>query len=358
METKIMAPYPEQAKCFTKVDIMEFPVYTRLDIIRHIVLVEDICENIGDVLFWCTYGFNESFISGTIKLFAKLEEFDEDRDLGLWAPYSNLCEWFYEKCKLYKGKISRESKYMLYSDHKLLPKAQIEAQRLIESGNPIGAIEITKPIYEKYTDIGKCLSVSKPYGTIFKLYKSQGATNEDSIYEDICAIKSWNYREYMHNNHIFPIDLEDLSYITDFCKFYEEEIAPYQMLYDVPEDKSTPKEYGHLAMLETDRERKYYQRAIEAGYAEEIEGGFLWLESGAQLGYFLCKVYDETICPNGQRPKSKLEALWHTRRYGQGGSCVEKVKSLPTPISRGTLKAESDSVKQWRKDIDEKIFLD
>lgn len=356
MQKKKSMPKSVQAKWFSKVSIIELPIFARLDIISSIVLAEDCCKNIGEVLCWCTYGFNETFISTTKDLFAKLEKIEEDRDLRLWKPYSSLCEWFVENCKLNNGKISRESKYMMLSDYNLLPKAQIEAQRLIASGNSIKAIEITKPIYEKYIDIRRCLSVVKPYGTIVKLYKNQGVADDDSIYEEIYILQSESCRKYLHDNHIFPIDTYDLSYITDFCKFYEEEIVPYQMLYSDTESKGSPNEHGQLDRLETEREKKYYQRAIEAGYAEEIDSGFLWLKPVGQLGYFISIVYKPSLY--NQKPTSRLNALWWYKVNGTNS--IEKVKSLSANISKAPQKHRDnrDDVQQWIDKMEKEVFFD
>ena len=65
----------------------------------------------------------------------------------------------------------------------------------------------------------------------------------------------------------------------------------------------------------TEREKKYYERAITNGMAEKTEEGYKWLYnngSKASLAYFLYKVFN----PNstGQIPYKRLNKLWNVTR--------------------------------------------
>lgn len=65
----------------------------------------------------------------------------------------------------------------------------------------------------------------------------------------------------------------------------------------------------------TEREIKYYGKAIEAGMAEKKENGYKWLYnkgSKASLAYFLYKLFDQNGI--GQIPFKRLEKLWSVKR--------------------------------------------
>lgn len=62
----------------------------------------------------------------------------------------------------------------------------------------------------------------------------------------------------------------------------------------------------------TEREIKYYGKAIEAGMAKKTENGYKWLNSKASLAYFLYKLFDQN--GTGQIPFKRLEKLWSAKR--------------------------------------------
>lgn len=65
----------------------------------------------------------------------------------------------------------------------------------------------------------------------------------------------------------------------------------------------------------TEREIKYYGKAIEAGMAEKTEDGYKWLynkSSKASLAYFLYKLFDQDGI--GQIPFKRLGKLWGVKR--------------------------------------------
>ena len=93
---------------------------------------------------------------------------------------------------------------------------------------------------------------------------------------------------------------------------------------------------------ETERERKYFARAIKEGYIEQADNGFRWLFGGnkgqARLGYFCQKVYSQP------RPISRLEKLFNVRK-------------LSASITNAGFEAKREDVKEWRREMDDKIFF-
>lgn len=338
-------------------DYMGVDLLTLLDIVREAIPVNGCTQEHAEVLYWCTYGFNHIRI-GLFKDALEMLEKESmpvilERAMCQDTIYKKPSIRFLECYELWKGKIKRDDKYMLPNDSKLLPIAQIEAKRLLASGSIGKATELTQHIYEKYSMIAKCIHKVKPYTSFWEMH-SKFQPNHEELIQYMAFLYDGFNREYMHNNDVFPIDLDDMSYITDFCKFYEKEIAPYQMLYSDTESKGSPNEHGQLDRLETEREKKYYQRAIEAGYAEEIDSGFLWLKPVGQLGYFISIVYKLY----NQKPMSRLNALWWYKVNGTNS--IEKVKSLSASISKAPQKHgdNRDDVQQWIDKMEKEVFFD
>ncbi len=97
--------------------------------------------------------------------------------------------------------------------------------------------------------------------------------------------------------------------------------------------------------LDTDRARKYINRAIECGFITITDTRLKWTMGGnrgalAQLGYFVEKVY----CPNNieDLPESAINALFGVVRIG---SAITQMHSAKKP-------------QKWRSEIDSKIFYD
>lgn len=95
--------------------------------------------------------------------------------------------------------------------------------------------------------------------------------------------------------------------------------------------------------LNTDKAKKYFARAIEAGYMTRDKNGYKWEYGGnkgqIRLGYFCYKVFDQP------RPINCLEAL-----FG--------VKKLSSSITNASYKPNTAGANRWRKEIDNKIFYD
>ncbi|MEE0978081.1 MAG: hypothetical protein UH625_01590 [Muribaculaceae bacterium] len=107
--------------------------------------------------------------------------------------------------------------------------------------------------------------------------------------------------------------------------------------------------------LDTDRARKYFARAVEAGYtlttSESDSITYKWKFGGerggkARLGYFLECVY----CP---KPTDKL----NSEQLNQLEALFD-VKRLDRTISQNADTGKSQSVKNWRAEIDNNIFFD
>ncbi len=96
------------------------------------------------------------------------------------------------------------------------------------------------------------------------------------------------------------------------------------------------------------REKKYYSRAIAAGYAAKSGNGYKWLftqggkngkPNGVALSYFLEKIY----CPrNTERmPNKRVEKLWNVKRMDSKNQATLKVVKF----------------QKWRQEID-RLFDD
>lgn len=97
--------------------------------------------------------------------------------------------------------------------------------------------------------------------------------------------------------------------------------------------------------LDTDRARKYFTRAIEAGWMSRTASGYNWTFGGsrgakARLGYFVVKIY----CPTNteQIPESAINKLFGVSRIA---SAITQAFNANKP-------------QKWRTEIDNKIFFD
>lgn len=102
---------------------------------------------------------------------------------------------------------------------------------------------------------------------------------------------------------------------------------------DKPKDLELPEIVG------TDRARKYFARAIDAGFMELTENGAKWLLEQVKLAYFCSRIYDSP------RPISDLEKFFN-------------IRGLSALISQVTVnEPKRADVVKWRNDIDKKIFF-
>lgn len=95
--------------------------------------------------------------------------------------------------------------------------------------------------------------------------------------------------------------------------------------------------------LDLENVRKYFARAMSAGFVEQTAMGYKWVYGGnrgqARLGYFCMKVF------SNPRPLKELETL-----FG-----VTKLSSSITSAYNEGVRAD---VKSWRSELDSKIFFD
>lgn len=103
--------------------------------------------------------------------------------------------------------------------------------------------------------------------------------------------------------------------------------------YKFPNSKADNTEANEKDPKElTEREIKYYGKAIEAGMAKKTEQGYRWLGSNVSLGYFINKVHRPTATE--RLPYKRMEELWG-------------VKRLDSAVHQS-----ADRKHKWEKDID------
>ena len=97
------------------------------------------------------------------------------------------------------------------------------------------------------------------------------------------------------------------------------------------------KEAVGISQSETEREKIYFAKAVEADLMEKTDRGYRWLHNNglkASLGYFLHRVFN----PKGtaQIPFQRLEALFNKTRLD---TAIAQALTVKTP-------------QKWRKEID------
>lgn len=103
--------------------------------------------------------------------------------------------------------------------------------------------------------------------------------------------------------------------------------------YKFPNSKADNTEANEKDPKElTEREIKYYGKAIEARMANKTEQGYRWLGSNVSLGYFINKVHRPTATE--RLPYKRMEELWG-------------VKRLDSAVHQS-----ADRKHKWEKDID------
>lgn len=122
------------------------------------------------------------------------------------------------------------------------------------------------------------------------------------------------------------------------CNELDQEAKEILEIYDyVFQNSKTDETESNKKVQEelTDREIKYYEKAIGAGMAEKTEQGYRWLYNGGSnvsFGYFINKVHR----PNSTErlPYKRMEKLWNFKR-------------LDSAIYQSV-----DRDQKWKKDID------
>lgn len=126
---------------------------------------------------------------------------------------------------------------------------------------------------------------------------------------------------------------------TERFKMFEEihhtakEILDIYNYYVFPNSRADNTESNKKDAEElTEREIKYYGKAIEAGMAEKTEQGYGWLGSNVSFGYFIDKVHRPKATE--RLPYKRMEKLWG-------------IKRLDSAVSQS-----ADRKHKWEKDID------
>lgn len=126
-------------------------------------------------------------------------------------------------------------------------------------------------------------------------------------------------------------------------KLIPEFIIEYADNYVVSANCSTVETIRLPQKLDLENVRKYFARAMSAGFIEQTAVGYKWVYGGnrgqARLGYFCMKVF------SNPRPINELEKL-----FG-----VTKLSSSITSADNEGVRAD---VKSWRLELDSKIFFD
>lgn len=132
----------------------------------------------------------------------------------------------------------------------------------------------------------------------------------------------------------------DYLYNTDMGHFVQDAI--FNRKLSQPADASN--ENVLPVELDTERARKYFARAVEAGYMTRTDTGYKWLFGGergalARLGYFLYR----TLCPTNTEkiPQQAVNKLFGVNRID---SAIAQLLNAKKP-------------QKWRNEID-KLFAD
>ena len=131
--------------------------------------------------------------------------------------------------------------------------------------------------------------------------------------------------------------ISEYTYTERFKMFEEIHHTAKEILdiynYEFPNSRADNTESNKKDAEElTEREIKYYGKAIEAGMAKKTEQGYKWLGSNVSLGYFINKVHRPTATE--RLPYKRMEELWG-------------VKRLDSAVHQS-----ADRKHKWEKDID------
>lgn len=138
-------------------------------------------------------------------------------------------------------------------------------------------------------------------------------------YGEECYISEYTYTERFK---MFEEIHHTAKEILDIYNYY---VFPNSRADNTESNKKEPEEL-------TEREIKYYGKAMEAGMAEETEQGYRWLGSNVSFGYFIDKVHRPKATE--RLPYKRMEKLWG-------------IKRLDSAVSQS-----ADRKHKWEKDID------
>lgn len=118
-------------------------------------------------------------------------------------------------------------------------------------------------------------------------------------YGEECYISEYTYTERFK---MFEEIHHTAKEILDIYNYY---VFPNSKADDTESNKKEPEEL-------TEREIKYYGKAIEAGMAKKTEQGYRWLGSKVSFGYFINKVHRPKATE--RLPYKRMEKLWNIKR--------------------------------------------
>ncbi|MDD4822142.1 MAG: hypothetical protein PHI48_06250 [Bacteroidales bacterium] len=240
---------------------------------------------------------------------------DTEQDLGYWNSIlpnepAAACKEYIEECKY---RIERTN-FVANRYRELLGSSNTE--RWLQDGT-----------------VENCMSTLRHYLFMF-------ARRLDALLLE----RGINLLWYQNECGIYLYEDRCISHVMDYIGSYElaskyiEEALPKYPESQSENDMILPSE------LDTEKARKYFTKAIEAGYIKRNNSGYKWEYGGnkgqVRLGYFCSKVYDTQ-----PRPINKLETT-----FG--------VKKLSASITSASYDAKTASVKQWKKEINDTIFND
>lgn len=137
--------------------------------------------------------------------------------------------------------------------------------------------------------------------------------------------------------------------VADAIELWEQEVEPFMRIYDHTEESEENPSRKELPTKGTDsiiteRAKKYFQRAIEAGYMKETETGYKWGQGikgdKTKLGYFLKRIYNPRRF--SEIPYQALEKLFEEKRLDSTINKMNEWKNTP----------------KWVDEIEETIFYD
>jgi len=130
--------------------------------------------------------------------------------------------------------------------------------------------------------------------------------------------------------------------LFEVAKRLEAELLPAADEGNQPPTSQEPRALELPSELDTEQARKYFARAIAAGYMKVTATGGKWLmKPDKSLGYFCGKVYKES------KPQTALARYFH----------VPNIGALITQTGPGYEVTRADA-KRWRAKIDKEIFFD
>lgn len=134
-------------------------------------------------------------------------------------------------------------------------------------------------------------------------------------------------------------DMMKRSGVRIWTNLYSSQHHTYKVCNDIAQRyiPTPPEEQGGQPQQETEREKQYFARSIEAGFMEKTATGYKWTWGGkkARLAYFITKIYGV----NQQIPYKRLESLFGVSRLD---SAVNQLMNAKQP-------------QKWRQQID-RIF--